>query len=154
VVALTLGLEDYTADLGAQRTPEGRESFWARSVVVNAARAAGVQAIDTVYTDIADEAGLRRSVLEAKGLGFEGKGCIHPRQIAVVHEALAPEEAELQKAKSVVIAFEQAQKQGLAVVAIGAKMIDAPVVKRSLAMVRTAVAMGRLDSHWREVQTP
>ena len=87
VAALTIGLEDYTADLGTQRTNEGRESFWARSQVVNAARAAGVQAIDTVFSDVGDSEGLRASVLEAKGLGFEGKGCIHPRQIRVIHEA-------------------------------------------------------------------
>ncbi|MGC4113801.1 MAG: aldolase/citrate lyase family protein [Myxococcales bacterium] len=154
VVALTIGLEDYTADIGAQRTLEGKESFWARSVVVNAARAAGVQAIDTVFSDVADMKGLEASVLEAKGLGFEGKGCIHPRQIPVVHEAFAPDAAQIDKAKKIVLAFEDAQKRGLGVVSLGSKMIDPPVVKRALATVRTAVSMGKLDANWREVKPP
>ena len=94
VVALTIGLEDYTADIGASRTAEGRESFWARSMVVNAARAAGVSPIDSVFSDVADMEALRRFALESKGLGFDGMGCIHPRQIDVVHRAFAPEEKE------------------------------------------------------------
>ena len=81
-VALTIGLEDYTADLGIAKTDAGSESLWARSMVVHAARAAGLQAIDSVYSDFADEVGLLASVREAKSIGFEGKGCIHPRQIA------------------------------------------------------------------------
>ncbi|MBN1447793.1 MAG: citrate lyase ACP, partial [Bacteroidetes bacterium] len=89
VVALAIGLEDYTADIGAERTLEGRESFWMRGAVLNAARAAGVQAIDTVFSDVGDMDGLLESVREAKALGFDGKGCIHPRQIAVVHNGFA-----------------------------------------------------------------
>jgi len=117
---------------------------------VNAARAAGVQAIDTVFSDVADMKGLEASVLEAKGLGFEGKGCIHPRQIPVVHEAFAPDAAQIEKAKRIVLAFEDAQRRGLGVVSLGSKMIDPPVVKRALATVKTAVSMGKLDAGWRE----
>lgn len=142
ICALTMGLEDYTADLGTQRTDEGRESFWARCQVVNAARAAGVQAIDSVYSDIADMDALRASVLEAKGLGFEGKGCIHPRQIRVIHEAFAPTADELDKATRIVAAFEEAQAKGLAAVSLGTKMIDPPVVKRALRVVEMSRAMG------------
>ena len=138
ICALTIGLEDYTADLGTQRTDEGRESFWARSQVVNAARAAGVQPIDTVYSDISDMDGLRTSVLEAKGLGFDGKGCVHPRQIQVIHAAFAPSPAELEKAQRIVAAFEEAQAKGLGAVALGSKMIDPPVVKRALRVVKLA----------------
>ncbi|MGD2110758.1 MAG: aldolase/citrate lyase family protein [Phycisphaerae bacterium] len=145
VVALTIGLEDYTADIGAARTKEGRESFWARSQVVNAARAAGVQPIDTVFSDVADMDGLRESVLEAKSLGFDGKGCIHPRQIAVIHEAFAPAEAELERAKRIVEAFEDAERKGLGVVSLGSKMIDHPVVKRAQRVVRLADAMRRVQ---------
>ncbi len=130
--ALTIGLEDYTADIGTQRTDEGKESLFARSMIVNSAKAAGVQAIDTVYSDVSNMEGLRESVLEAKSLGFEGKGCIHPRQIQVVHEAFAPTEEEIEKAKKIVKAFKEAEKQGLGVVSLGSKMIDAPVVKRAL----------------------
>lgn len=138
VVALTIGLEDYTADIGAARTEEGRESSWARSQVVNAARAAGVQPIDTVYADVANTEGLRRAVLEARGLGFDGKGCIHPRQIAVIHEAFAPSEAELGKARQIMAAFEEATARGLGVVSLGSKMIDPPVIKRAQRIVRLA----------------
>jgi len=150
VAALTIGLEDYTADLGAPRTPEGRESFWARSVVVNAARAAGVAPIDTVFSDVADMEGLRRACIEAKGLGFEGKGCIHPRQVPVVHEAFAPSAEEIERATRIVLAFEKAEKEKLGVVSLGSKMIDPPVVKRALRTVRMAEALGLLPANWRE----
>ncbi len=150
VVALTIGLEDYTADIGAPRTPEGRESLWARQVVVNAARAAGVTPIDTVFSDVSDTEGLRKACLEAKGLGFEGKGCIHPRQVPVVHEAFAPTEEEIGKAKLVVLAFEEAERKGLGVVALGSKMVDPPVVKRALRTVRMAEALGLLRPDWRK----
>lgn len=150
VVALAIGLEDYTADIGAQRTLQGDESFWMRGQVLNAARAAGVQAIDTVFSDVADEDGLRQSVLTAKGLGFEGKGCIHPRQINVVNQAFAPNDDEISYAQRVVRAFEQAQKQGLGVVSLGRKMIDPPVVKRALGQVQLAEQLGLLKSGWRQ----
>jgi len=149
VVALAVGLEDYTADIGAQRTLEGRESFWARSQVVNGARAAGVQPIDTVFSDVADMEGLRAGVVEAKGLGFEGKGCIHPRQVKVVHQALAPTDKEISRARKIVLAFEKAEREGLGVVSLGSKMIDPPVVKRALRDVRIAEATGLLGSDWR-----
>lgn len=143
VCALTIGLEDYTADIHAERTEDGRESFWARSQVVNAARAARVQPIDTVYSDVANEDGLRNAVLEAKGLGFDGKGCIHPRQIRVIHEAFAPKPAELERARAIVAAFEHAQERGLAAVSLGSKMIDPPVVKRAQHVVALAAALER-----------
>lgn len=149
-VAVAIGLEDYTADLGVERTAEGSESFWMRSKVVNACRAAQVQAIDTVFSDVADEAGLRESVLAAKRLGFDGKGCIHPRQIQVVHDAIAPTIEDVRKACRVVIAFEDARQRGLGVVSLGSKMIDAPVVKRSERTVHLALAMKILDENWRE----
>ena len=149
VVALTIGLEDYTADLGAQRTLEGRESFWARQVVVNAARAAGITPIDTVFSDFADTEGLRQACLEAKALGFEGKGCIHPRQVAVVHEAFAPSSEEIEKAKRIVLAFEDAERRGLGVVALGSKMVDPPVVKRALRTIQMAEALNILPKDWR-----
>ncbi len=150
VVALTIGLEDYTADIGAQRTLEGRESFWARSIVVNAARAAGVTPIDTVFSDIADVEGLKAACIEAKGLGFEGKGCIHPRQVPVVHEAFAPSPEEIEKAKKIVLAFEEAEKKKLGVVSLGSKMVDPPVVKRAMRAVKMAEALGLLPDGWRE----
>jgi citrate lyase subunit beta/citryl-CoA lyase len=154
VVGLAIGLEDYTADIGTQRTLAGTESFWARAQVLNGAKAAGVQPIDTVFSDVTDMEGLTASVLEAKSLGFVGKGCIHPRQIMVVHEAFAPDEAEIDRARKIVLAFEEAESQGLGVVSLGSKMIDAPVVKRALTTVETAIRVGRLGADWREGRPP
>jgi citrate lyase subunit beta / citryl-CoA lyase len=142
VAALTIGLEDYTADLGVVKTTEGRESQYARSRVVNAARAAGVQAIDSVFGDVADMEGLRRWGERSRALGFEGMGCLHPGQIRVIHEAFAPTAAEVEKAQRMVAAFEEAQQKGLAVVSLGSKMIDPPVVQRALKLVDRAKAMG------------
>src|SRR5215470_11842430 len=135
VAALTIGLEDYTADLGVAKTSEGRESQYARARVVNAARAAGVQAIDSVYADVGDLDGLRRWGEASRAMGFEGMGCLHPRQVRVIHEAFAPSKAEIDKAQRIVAAFEDAQNKGLAVVSLGSKMIDPPVVQRALKVV-------------------
>ncbi len=131
ICALTIGLEDYSADIGTNKTLDGKESFFARSMIVNAAKAAGVQAIDSVFSDVGDMENLRRNTLEAKSIGFEGKGCIHPRQIKVVHECFAPTEDEIKNAEMIIAAFEEAEINGIGVVSIGSKMIDAPVVKRA-----------------------
>ena len=150
VVALAIGLEDYTADLGTRRTLEGKESFFARSMVVNAARAAGIQPIDSVFSDIGDTDALRENVLNSKALGFDGMGCIHPRQIKVIHEAFAPSSEEIEKAEKIVFAFHEAEKKGLGVVALGNKMIDPPIVKRALNTINLAVKMNKLAENWRE----
>jgi citrate lyase subunit beta/citryl-CoA lyase len=142
VAALTIGLEDYTADLGVVKTPAGSESLYARSRLVNAARAAGVQAIDSVYGDVADLEGLRRWGENSRALGFEGMGCIHPSQISVIHAAFAPSAAEIDKARKIVAAYEEAQQRGLGVVSLGSKMIDPPVVQRALKLVERAKSMG------------
>ncbi|NQV03167.1 MAG: HpcH/HpaI aldolase/citrate lyase family protein [Bacteroidia bacterium] len=150
VVSLAIGLEDYTADLGTQRTAEGSESFFARSMIVNAARAAGIQPIDSVFSDIADLDGLAENVHRSKALGFDGMGCIHPRQIRVIHESFAPAKEEIEKAKKIVAAFHEAETKGLGVVALGSKMIDPPVVKRALNTIQLAIKMNKLDENWRE----
>jgi citrate lyase subunit beta/citryl-CoA lyase len=148
--ALAIGLEDYTADIGTQRTNEGKESIFARQMLVNAAKAAGIQAIDTVFSDVGDMEGLRQSVIEAKSLGFEGKGCIHPRQIQIVHEAFAPAPEEIEKAKKIVIAFEEAQSKGLGVVSLGSKMIDPPVVKRAQRTIELAIINKIINKDWKK----
>ncbi len=152
VAALAIGLEDYTADLGAQRTPEGRESFFARNQLVNAAKAAGIQAIDSVFSDVSDMEALRTVVLESKSLGFDGMGCIHPRQIRVIHEAFAPTEAEIEKAKRIVLAFDEASEKGLGVVSLGSKMIDPPVVKRAQKTIADALDAGTINENWKEIK--
>lgn len=140
--ALAIGLEDYTADIGVARTKEGKESLFARSAVINAAKAAGIQALDSVFSDVNDEEGLEQSVLEAKAIGFEGKGCIHPRQIKIIHEAFAPTQSEIEYAQHVVDAFNEAKENSSGVVALGSKMIDAPVVKRA----QRILALAKLNS--------
>ena len=142
VAAITIGLEDYTAALGVVKTSEGAESLYARTRLVNAAHAAGVQAIDSVYGDVADMEGLLRWGQRSRALGFEGMGCVHPLQIAVVHKAFAPTPVEIERAQKIVAAFEDAQQRGLGVVSLGSKMIDPPVVQRALKLVKRAQEMG------------
>lgn len=152
VAALAIGLEDYTADLGAARTREGVESFYARNALVNAAKAAGIQAIDSVFSDVADMEALRSVVQESKSLGFDGMGCIHPRQIKVIHEAFAPTSGEIEKACKIVLAFDDATEKGLGVVSLGSKMIDPPVVARALKTIDAAQDAGLLAENWKELQ--
>lgn len=142
IVALTIGLEDYTADLSVVKTATGAESLYARQRVVNAAHAAGVQAIDSAFGDIGDIEGLRTWGLHSRALGFEGMGCIHPLQIAVIHEAFAPTATEIERARKVVAAYNEARQKGLGVVSLGSKMIDPPVVQRALKLMARAQAMG------------
>jgi len=142
IVALTIGLEDYTTDLGVVKTSTGSESLYARQRVVNTARAAGVQAIDSVFGDVGDLEGLRTWALNSRALGFEGMGCVHPTQIPVIHEAFAPSSAEIERARKIVAAYDEAQERGLGVVSLGSKMIDPPVVQRALKLMARAQAMG------------
>ena len=148
VVALTIGLEDYTADLGVKRTYEATESFYARSHLVNVCKACGIQAIDSVFSDVSDMAALADNVIRSKAIGFEGMGCIHPRQVPVVHDNFAPDMKEIDKAKKIVLAFNDAMAKGLGVVALGSKMIDPPVVERAQQTISQAVAMDLLAENW------
>lgn len=150
-VAMAIGLEDYTADIGVERTNEGKESLFARSQLINAARSANIQAIDTVFSDVNDEKALRLSVKEAKDLGFDGKGCIHPRQIRPIHEEFAPSSMQIEKAKNIVLAFDKAKKRGLNVVSLGSKMIDPPVVKRAQKTIQAAIKMKLLSKAWKRM---
>jgi citrate lyase subunit beta/citryl-CoA lyase len=142
IAAITLGLEDYTADLGVAKTAGGSESLYARMRVVNAAHAAHVQAIDSAYGDVADTEGLLHWGEASRAMGFEGMGCIHPVQIEIIHRAFAPAPNELEKALAIVAAFDEAQARGLGVVSLGSKMIDAPVVQRAMKLVALAKKMG------------
>jgi len=148
VVALTLGLEDLSAELGAPRTEAGWESFTARQTTVYAARAAAVQPIASVFSDIKDEAALARYVQRERGLGFDGIGCIHPRQIPVVHAEMTPTESEAETAVKIVRAAREAERRGLGAVAVGSKMVDPPVVKQAYRTVDLAVAGGVLGADW------
>jgi len=149
VVGMAIGLEDYTSDLGVPRTTEGKESFYARSRLVVAARAAGIQAIDSVFSDVTDMEGLKETVLASKAMGFEGMGCIHPRQISVIRQGFAPRADEIEKSRDIIRAFETARSRGLGVVAIGSKMIDAPVVSRAQKTLALAERLGFPTGNWR-----
>jgi citrate lyase subunit beta/citryl-CoA lyase len=142
IAAITIGLEDYTADLGVAKTLEGTESLYARQRVANAAHAAHVQAIDSVYGDVADNDGLLRWGEASHAMGFEGMGCLHPIQIEIIHRAFTPTMSELGKALEIVAAYEDARARGLGVVSLGSKMIDAPVVQRALKLGARARQMG------------
>jgi citrate lyase subunit beta/citryl-CoA lyase len=131
VSALFLGAEDLTADLGAKRTKKGDEIFYSRSRLVVAGRAAGVDIIDTPFTDVNDEEGLKVDALFAKDLGFTGKSVISPRHIDIVNEVFTPSLEEYRYAERVIYTIEQAEKEGKGVVALDGKMIDAPIVNRA-----------------------
>ena len=133
------------ADMGVAKTAEGRESLYARSRLVNAATAAGIQAIDSVFGDVGDLDGLRHWAEDSQALGFEGMGCIHPSQIPVVHAAFTPSQAQIERALKIVAAFEEAQQHGLGVVSLGSKMIDPPVVERAQKLVQRARQIGSLS---------
>jgi citrate lyase subunit beta / citryl-CoA lyase len=148
IVAIAIGLEDYTSDIGVDRTIDGNESFYARTRLVVAAKAAGIQPIDSVFTDVGDMEALKRTVQTSKALGFEGMGCIHPRQIPVIRQGFAPDAAEIEKSKKIVLAFEAANREGLGVVALGSKMIDPPVVARAQKTIDLAVRLGILSEKW------
>jgi citrate lyase subunit beta/citryl-CoA lyase len=152
VVAVAVGLEDYTADLGVQRTKEGKESLYARNRIVVASKAAGVQPIDSVFSDVGDMEGLLENVINSKSMGFEGMGCIHPRQIAVIREGFSPTADEIEKARKIVAAFREALQKGIGVVALGTKMIDPPVVARAEKTITLAVRLGLLPENWAETE--
>lgn len=150
MAALTLGLQDLSAEMGVTPTTEGTESFTARSLIILAARAAGLQPIDTVYADVKDQEGLRESVRLAKSLGFVGKGCIHPAQVEIINEGFLPEKSSVDKARKIVMAMERAAEEGLGAVALGSKMIDPPVARQAQVLVDNAIRLGLISVDWRD----
>jgi citrate lyase subunit beta/citryl-CoA lyase len=144
VISLALGLEDYTRDIGAERTREGRESWWALGQVVNAARAAGVAPLASVYADVSDEAGMSAWAREMHQMGFEGAGCLHPRQVRLANAAFTPTSEAVAQAERILAAFEQAQAAGSGVAAVDGQMVDAPVAARARRTLRLAVSLENL----------
>jgi len=136
--ALCFGAEDFARDLGVRRSATGEESLLARQSVVLAARAAGIQAHDSVFSDAEDLAGLAASCQAARRLGFAGTGLAHPRQIEVAHRAFDPDPEELAEAERIVAALEAAEAAGSGVASLGGKMIDAPVAARARELLREA----------------
>jgi citrate lyase subunit beta/citryl-CoA lyase len=145
IVALAFGAEDYTASMEIQRTRGGEELLGARMQIVWAAKAAGLQAIDSVFADANDVEGLRADTEQVKRLGFTGKSLVNPRQIEVVHEVFRPKPDEVEHALEVMEAIKKAREMGTGVISLRGRMVDAPVVKRAARTIRTAVAFGMLD---------
>ncbi len=141
LVGIALGAEDYCANLKTTRSIEGSELFYARSAIVVAARAAGIDALDTVFSDVNDEQGLIRETEHIRQLGFDGKSVINPRQINPVHRVFTPTEKEIEKALRIRAAIREAEKRGSGVVSLDGKMVDRPVAlraERCLALARAA----------------
>lgn len=139
VVAVLLGAEDLTSDLGIKRTKEGNEILFARNRVAVACRAMKVDSIDTPFTDTNDFEGLRKDIALAKSLGMTGKSSINPRQIDTIHSIYAPRGVELIHAQRVLDAMRQAEEEGKGVFSLDGKMVDAPIINRA----KTTVALGK-----------
>ena len=141
ILGLTIGGQDLAADLGIRITQSGMELLHARSAVVIAAKAFGLLAFDTVYTDIDNPEGLREQTALAVSLGFSGKAVIHPSQIPVIHQAFTPDERDVRRAERIVKGARDAEERHLGVVAVDGRMVDAPVVaqaERILELARLA----------------
>lgn len=145
LVALAFGAEDYTASMEIDRTKSGEELFHARTLVVWAAKAAGLQAIDSIFPDASDMDGLRAETELVKRLGYTGKSLVNPRQIEVVHEVFRPKPAEIEHALEVMEAIQRAREMGTGVISLRGRMVDAPVVKRAARTLKTAVAFGMVE---------
>ncbi|HRV72404.1 MAG TPA: citrate (pro-3S)-lyase subunit beta [Eubacteriales bacterium] len=137
LIGIALGAEDYVTDLKTTRS-DGTELFFARNMILNAARAAGIDAIDTVYSDINNEEGFIAEVRLIKKLGFDGKSVINPRQIPPLHKEFMPSEKDLQKAKAILAAIAEANAKGSGVASLKGKMIDKPVVIRAERLLELA----------------
>ncbi len=143
LIAIAIGAEDFVTDMHTSRSPDGIELLAARSMLVMAARAAGIMAIDTVFTAVDDEEGFQREARLARQLGFDGKSVIHPSQIAMVHAIYAPTPEEVAKARRVVAAAADAEARGSGVIALDGKMIDKPIVERAMRVLALA---GEVDA--------
>jgi citrate lyase subunit beta / citryl-CoA lyase len=135
LVGVAFGGEDFTNDLGVPRLDDESQLVHARSTLCTAARAAGLLALDTPYFRFRDQEGLRASSLAARELGFKGRFAIHPDQLATIDECFAPTAAEIEQARRVVAAYEEAERQGRASTSLDGRVIDVPVVRRARALL-------------------
>ncbi len=141
VKALFLGGEDLTADLHCQRTAKGEEIRYARSRLVCAARAAGIDAYDTPFTDVNDDEGIWEDAQFARSLGFTGKAAISPRHVKAINQVFSPSEKEIAYAYEVMEVIQAAKEQGRGAVSLRGKMIDAPIVERAKQTIAMAQAL-------------
>jgi citrate lyase subunit beta/citryl-CoA lyase len=145
IAAVVFSADDLAGDIGARQTEKGLETFVGRSQVVLAARAAGIQVIDTLYADVANEEGLLESTKEAIGLGFDGKGCLSPTQIEIIHEAFRPTTVEIRHAEKIRGALEDAKARGDGIVILDSKRLPPPVVARALKILQLAERYGNVS---------
>ncbi len=144
VISISFGAEDFTRSLGVDRSAEGTELLLARSTIVMAAAAAGVDAIDTVYSNVKDLEGFEKEVKLIKQLGFVGKSCIHPNQIEIVHKVFTPSDEEIQYSREVLAVARKENIQEGGVVLLNGKMIDVPVIAKARSIVNRAQGLGRI----------
>jgi citrate lyase subunit beta / citryl-CoA lyase len=142
LIAIALGAEDYVTNLKTKRYPDGMELLGARSQIIIAARAAGLYALDTVYSDVDNEEGFKREVELIKQLGFDGKSVINPRQIQPVHDIYTPNVQEIKKSETIVRAAKEAAEMGLGVISVNGKMVDKPIIERAERVLQLAAAAG------------
>jgi len=135
VVAAAFGAEDFTHDMGIERGADELPLLFARSALCTAARAAHVVALETPYFEFRDAAGLRTSCAHARMLGFKGRFAIHPAQVPVINECFSPSAAEIEHARRVVAAYEEAERRGRGSTSLDGRVIDVPVVKRARALL-------------------
>ncbi|BDG68113.1 citrate (pro-3S)-lyase subunit beta [Enterococcus innesii] len=140
LIGIALGAEDYVTNMKTRRYPDGQELLFARSMILHAARAAGIAAIDTVFSDINDTDGFIAETTRIKQLGFDGKSVINPRQIPLVNGIYAPSKAEIQQAKEVIWAIREAESKGSGVISLNGKMVDKPIVERAERVIALAKA--------------
>jgi len=145
LTGIALGAEDYVTDLRTSRSPDGVELYFGRSMVLLAARAAGIDALDTVFSNVNDEEGFRRETQLIKQMGFDGKSIINPRQINIVHEIFSPTEKEIDHAFEVLGAIRDAEQKGSGVISLKGKMVDKPVVERAQRVLELARVQGLLQ---------
>ena len=142
LIGIALGAEDYVRNLRTERSPEGTELLFARCSILQAARSAGIQAFDTVYSDANNEAGFLHEAAHIKQLGFDGKSLINPRQIELLHNLYAPTRSEVAHAQLVVEAAEHAALEGRGVVSLNGKMVDSPIIERARVVLSRAALSG------------
>lgn len=145
MIGIAISAEDYTTDMKTHRYPDGAELEFARNMVLHAARAAGIAAFDTVFSNMDDTEGFYRETRYIHQLGFDGKSLVNPRQIPMVNEVYAPTKPEIEKARDVIFAIEEARAKGSGVISMNGQMVDRPVVLRAQRVMKLAKASGLID---------
>ncbi len=140
MMGIALGAEDYVTNLKTTRSKHGWELYYAREAIVLAARNAGIYCFDTAYADINNIEGFRKEVQFIKDLGFDGKSCVHPKQIEIVHEIYTPSQKEIEKSIKIINGAKEAEAKGSGVISVDGKMVDGPIITRAYRILELAKA--------------